>query len=96
MVLLGIVYLLKINDNSYIMNEIDLLTTDELVEVIIDRVGVSLPTYDYSVYKAYLISIPVNISVGDGVTGIDICDSYKTFREACIAIIKWYFNTFHS
>ena len=42
------------------------------MEVIIDMVGVSLPTYDYSVHKAYLISIPVNISVGDGVTGIDI------------------------
>lgn len=60
----------------------------ELVEMIINNVGVPLPTYDYE-YRKYISSVPVNISLGDGAIGIDDADMHDTFRDACTRILEW-------
>lgn len=63
-------------------------TTDELIEMIIKKVGIKLPTYDYE-YKKYVTTYPDNISIGGKATGIEKADMHDTFREGCLAILKW-------
>jgi len=64
-------------------------TTDELIEIIIQRIGLPLPKYDYNDYRKFVAVYPKNIPMGDGVTGIEEADMFTTFKEACISIIQW-------
>lgn len=66
------------------------LTTDELIKKIVDEIGVPLPTYDYNDYSKYISIIPQNISLSNGVKGIENADMHDTFRDACIRIINWH------
>ena len=68
----------------------DKLKTDELVEIVVTKTGLPLPTYDYSNYRKYITVVPENIPFGDGVTGIENADMHDTFREGCIRLISWY------
>ena len=70
------------------------LSTDEMVELIIDKIGVGLPTYNYNDYRKYISTVPMNISVGDMVTGIESDNMHDTFREACLRIINWWHDEF--
>lgn len=62
--------------------------TDELIEMIVSKVGVGLPTYSYE-YRKYISSVPSNISIRDGAIGVDDADMHDTFRDACIRILIW-------
>lgn len=48
----------------------DELKTDELVEIIVAKIGVPIPTYNYNDYRKYITVVPENISFGYGVKGI--------------------------
>ena len=72
----------------------DELKTDELVEIIVTKIGVSIPTYDYTDYKKYITVVPQNISFGDGVKGIENADMHDTFRNGCMRIINWHNENF--
>lgn len=69
------------------------LTTDELVDIIVTKIGVPLPIYDYNDYRKYISVIPENISFGNGVKGIENADMHDTFRDACMRIINYYEET---
>jgi hypothetical protein len=72
----------------------DELKTDELVEIIVTKIGVSIPTYDYNDYKKYITVVPQNISFGDGVKGIENADMHDNFRDGCMRIINWHNENF--
>lgn len=65
------------------------LTTDKLVQKIVEEIGIPLPNYDYS-YKKYISVIPGNISLSNGALGIEKADIHDTFRDACLRINDWY------
>lgn len=64
-------------------------TTDELVKIIVEEIGIPLPNYDYE-YKKYISIIPGNISMGNGAIGIEKADMHNTFKDACIRVVNWY------
>ena len=67
--------------------DLESLTTDELIDIVINDIGLSLPVYDYD-YRMYQSSCPSNVLIGDTMKGIERCDLHKTFREGCIRIIN--------
>jgi len=76
------------------MMNYDELTTDKLVEIIVTKIGVPLPTYNYNDYKKYITVVPKNITIGDNVKGIENADIHNTFRDGCMRIINWYNDNF--
>lgn len=63
------------------------MNEDKINQII--KIGVPLPEYNYDYHK-FTISIPINISNGDGgVMGITKSDLFDTFDSACDAIIEW-------
>jgi len=72
------------------MKDYSKLTTDELIEIIINDIGAPLPTYDYNDYRKYITVVPENIRFGDGVKGIENADMHDTYRDGCMRIINWY------
>ena len=65
------------------------LDASNLCDIIVDEIGVPLPTYDYSL-KKFVISLPQNIKIGNCVTGIEKADMFDSFKEACLKIIDWH------
>jgi hypothetical protein len=65
------------------------LDASNLCDIIVEEIGIPLPTYDYN-YKKYIASFPQNIKIGECVTGIEKADMFDTFKLACIAIIEWH------
>ena len=71
------------------------LTTDELIEIIVSKIGVPLPMIDYNHSRKYVTAVPMNVPVeGGGVTGVEYKEHHDTFRNACLEIIRWYNNSF--
>lgn len=68
----------------------DVLSTDDLVNLIVTKVGLPLPTYDYNNYRKYISVIPQNLSFGNGVKGVENAAMHDTFREGCMRIVNWY------
>lgn len=64
-------------------------TTDELIEMIVKTIGCALPLYLHGIHKKYLATSLVNGSSEDSVKEIMEDSMFDSFREACIAIIKW-------
>ena len=60
-------------------------TTDELIDMII-AAGAPLPEYSYD-YRKFTAEFLTNEMVGDVHIG-KICESFSTFREACIWILE--------
>ncbi len=71
------------------MENLDKKTTKQLIDIIITKVGLPLPTYDYNDYQKFIAVYPKNISTGNGVTGIEEADMFDTFKEACVSIVQW-------
>ena len=68
-------------------------TIDELLGLIVKKVGIPIPVYSYD-YRKYVVSMPKNISIGDCVTGIMETDMFDSFKEACICILNWQIKMF--
>ena len=65
------------------------MDANALCDIIVEEIGVPLPTYDYK-YKKFVIGLPQNIKIGDCVTGIEKADMFDSFKEACMSIINWH------
>jgi len=63
-------------------------TTDELLEIIVTRIGIPLPKFDHD-YKKFTAEYPKNEQMGEGVTFMPKSDMFDTFKEACISIVQW-------
>lgn len=72
----------------------DELKTDELVEIIVTKIGIPIPTYNYNDYRKYITTVPQNISFGDCVKGIENADMHEAFRDGCMRIINWHNKNF--
>lgn len=68
-------------------------STDELCDIIVSKIGIPLPTYDYESRK-YETSIPGNINEDGCVKGVMYKDLLDTFRNACFRIIYWHIEEF--
>ena len=67
------------------------LTTDQLCDIIVERIGIPLPIYDY-VAKKYISAVPVSKpNKNGGVTGAEDYEVHDTFKEACARIVLWYY-----
>jgi hypothetical protein len=70
--------------------ETEELTTDQLCDIIVEKVGLPLPTYDY-VARKYISAVPVNKPTKNGgVSGSEDYEVHDSFKEACARIILWY------
>lgn len=65
------------------------LTTDELVNFIVTKIGIPIPKYNYEKRKFETL-IPLNIKNGNNVTGIEDEMFHNNFRNACFKIVMWW------
>lgn len=64
------------------------MLTEELIEIIVKRIGVKLPYYDYE-YRKFIGEVPVNLNIGGTIRGVEQPDMFDTYNEACMYIYNW-------
>lgn len=73
------------------------LTTDELIDFIVNKIGTPIPKYNYDFHRFETV-IPTNIKSESTIVGIEDEMLHNNFRDACYRIIMWWdeFNCEHS
>lgn len=85
-------------DNSgYVLTElgwksyldINGLTIDNLIRIIINNIGVKLPIYDYNKQK-FIAIYPQNEKNGKNIKGIEVEKEFNSYFDACFCLYKLY------